>query len=166
MERQFILTDYMDDQRRISPVTAEVLAAHLEKLTPGQQFRIEPEPPIPAEDGLELMAVNCVRTPQDDGMMLVALLRNPGSENATAGYVLTASGPKWADEDGNTKAPLTSRERAEEVLTRMLETGELPDFSRGWQPVQVSAATPEETRRMKAKEEQAANMGINKSGKK
>lgn len=134
------------------------------KLQPCQQFRIEPEPPIPAGEGLELMAVNCVRDPEDGGMMLVALLRAPGGSDPTSGYVQSISSAKGAE--GNQKAPLTSAEKALQVITQMVETGEVPDFSRGWQPVQLSIATPEETRRMKSKERQTAALRDNKGGKK
>ena len=163
-EQQFVLIDYADGQRRIAPVDRGVVENQLAKLQPGQQFRIEPEPPIPAGEGLELMAVNCVRDPEDGGMMLVALLRAPGGSDPTSGYVQSISSAKGAE--GNQKAPLTSAEKALQVISQMVETGEVPDFSRGWQPVQLSIATPEETRRMKAKERQTAALRDNKGGKK
>lgn len=162
--QQFVLTDYADGQRRITPVTGETVTAQLEKLLPGQQFRIEPELPVPAEDGLELIAVNCVRAPESSGLMLVAMLREPGGEAPTAGYIQTLSSQKWAER--NQGAPLTSAERARQVLLALVETGEAPDFGRGWQPVQLSAATPEQTRRMKAKEGQGKMLGDNKGKKK
>lgn len=56
-EQQFVLIDYADGQRRIAPVDRGVVENQLAKLQPGQQFRIEPEPPIPAEEGLELMEI-------------------------------------------------------------------------------------------------------------
>lgn len=163
-EQQFVLIDYADGQRRIAPVDRGVVENQLAKLQPGQQFRIEPEPPIPAGEGLELMAVNCVRDPEDGGMMLVALLRAPGGSDPTSGYVQSISSAKGAE--GNQKAPLTSAEKALQVISQMVETGEVPDFSRGWQPVQLSIATPEETRRMKSKERQTAALRDNKGGKK
>lgn len=162
MEQQFTITDYADDQRRIAPVTVETVAAQLAKLQPAQQFRIEPEPPLPAKDGLELFAMNCLRDPEDSGILLVAMLRAPGGEEPTAGYVLSFS--SHLDTEENSKVSLTSAERALRVMTRMVETGEAPDFNRGWQPVRLGAATPEETRRMKAKEQQRANLGSNKGG--
>lgn len=162
-EQQFVLTDYADNQRRIAPVTGETVAAQVAKLRPGEQFRIEPEPPIPAGEGLALAAVNCARDPRDSGILLVAMLRAPEREEFAKGYVLSFSSGRW-DEEGQ-KVPLTSAEKALAVLTRMVETGELPDFDRGWQPVKLSAATPEETRRMHAKEAQASSLGDNKGGK-
>ena len=75
MEGQgFVITDYAAGEARLSPVTVAMVEEQVGKLQPSQQFRIEPEPPIPAGEGLELMAVNCVRDPEDGGMMLVALL--------------------------------------------------------------------------------------------
>lgn len=167
MEQQnFVLTDYATSQVT-TPVDREMVLEQMERLSPGQQFRLEPAPPIPAGDGLELMAVNCVRSPEDDGMMLVAMLRAPGAQLATAGYVLTASlPPKWDSQSNGGKVPLTSRDRAAQALAELVETGRLPDFSRGWQPVRVGAATPEETRRMQAKEAQRVQNGANKKSKK
>ena len=165
MEGQgFVITDYAAGEARLSPVTVAMVEEQVGKLQPCQQFRIEPEPPIPAGEGLELMAVNCVRDPEDGGMMLVALLRAPGGSDPTSGYVQSISSAKGAE--GNQKAPLTSAEKALQVISQMVETGEVPDFSRGWQPVQLSMATPEETRRMKSKERQTAALRDNKGGKK
>ena len=50
-------------------------------------------------------------------------------------------------------------------MVQLVETRRAPDFSRGWQPVQLSAANPEETRRMQAKEQQRAASGPNKGKK-
>ncbi len=163
-EQQFVLIDYADGQRRIAPVDRGVVENQLAKLQPGQQFRMERGPPLPAEEGLELMAINCVREPQSSGLMLVVMLQAPGEDHPTAGYVQTLSSPKWGE--GNHKAPLTTAEKALEMLLTLVERGELPDFKGGWQPVRLSAATPEETRRMKAKENQGRTLGGNKGGKK
>lgn len=169
MERQeipagegfFVLTDYAAGET-VTVTGSTQVARRLEKLKPGEQFRLEPAPPIPVEDSL-LTAVNCVRDPENSGILLVAILRAPDSEEPTRGYLLSSSCVVDTEENG--KMPLTSAERALEAMTRMVETHRAPDFSRGWQPVRLGAATPEETRRMKAKERQRADLGPNKGGK-
>ena len=168
MERQeipegegfFVLTDYAAGQTVTVTDGAEA-ARRIGALKAGEQFRLEPVPPIPVEDSL-LVAVNCVRTPEDSGILLVAILRDPGGGDPTKGYLLSFS--SVIDTEENCKVPLTTAQRAAEVVTRMVETHRAPDFDRGWQPVRLDAATPEETRRMKAKEQQRANLGSNKGG--
>lgn len=169
MERQeipegegfFILTCYAADKTVvINDGTA--VTQQMEKLRAGEQFRLEPVPPIPAE-GLLLAAVNCVNDPEGDGILLVAMLREPDREEFTRGYLLSTSYAVDTEENG--KLPLTSADRALAVMVQLVETRRAPDFSRGWQLVRLSAANPEETRRMQAKEQQRAAPGPNKGKK-
>ena len=170
MERQeipegegfFILTDYAAGKTVVVNDGAAV-TQQMEKLQAGEQFRLEPVPPIPAE-GLLLAAVNCVNNPEGDGILLVAILRDPDGEEFTRGYLLSTSYAVDTEENG--KLPLTSTDRALAAMVQLVETRRAPDFSRGWQPVQLSIATPEETRRMKSKERQTAALRDNKGGKK
>ncbi len=169
MERQeipegegfFILTDYAAGKTVVVNDGAAV-TQQMEKLQAGEQFRLEPVPPIPAE-GLLLAAVNCVNNPEGDGILLVAMLRDPDGEEFTRGYLLSTSYAVDTEENG--KLPLTSTDRALAVMTQLVETHRAPDFSRGWQPVRLSAANPEETRRMQAKEQQRAAPAPNKGKK-
>ena len=167
MERQeipegegfFILTDYAADKTVVINDGATV-TQQMENLQAGEQFRLEPMPPIPVE-GLLLAAVNCVN--KGDGILLVAMLRDPDGEEFTRGYLFSTSYAVDTSENG--KLPLTSADRALAVMTQLVETHRAPDFSRGWQPVRLSAANPEETRRMQAKEQQRAAPGPNKGKK-
>ena len=169
MERQeipegegfFILTDYAAGKTVVVNDGAAV-TQQMEKLQAGEQFRLEPVPPIPAE-GLLLAAVNCVNNPEGDGILLVAMLRDPDGEEFTRGYLLSTSYAVDTEENG--KLPLTSTDRALAAMVQLEETRRAPDFSRGWQPVRLSAANPEETRRMQAKEQQRAASGPNKGKK-
>ena len=169
MERQeipegegfFILTDYAAGKTVVVNDGAAV-TQQMEKLQAGEQFRLEPVPPIPAE-GLLLAAVNCVNNPEGDGILLVAMLRDPDGEEFTRGYLLSTSYAIDTEENG--KLPLTSTDRALAAMVQLVETRRAPDFSRGWQPVQLSAANPEETRRLQAKEQQLAASGPNKGKK-
>ena len=169
MERQeipeeegfFILTDYAAGKTVVVNDGAAV-TQQMEKLQAGEQFRLEPVPPIPAE-GLLLAAVNCVNNPEGDGILLVAILRDPDGEEFTRGYLLSTSYAVDTEENG--KLPLTSTDHALAAMVQLVETRRAPDFSRGWQPVQLSAANPEETRRMQAKEQQRAASGPNKGKK-
>ena len=73
MEQQtFVLTDYLDKQKRITPVTREILEEQLDKLNPGDQIRLEA--PVIVE-GKELFAVNCLRG--ERGYDLIFLLKKP-----------------------------------------------------------------------------------------
>ena len=67
----FILTDYAAGKTVVVNDGAAV-TQQMEKLQAGEQFRLEPVPPIPAE-GLLLAAVNCVNNPEGDGILLVAI---------------------------------------------------------------------------------------------
>ena len=90
-------------------------------------------------------------------------LRDPDGEEFTRGYLLSTSYAVDTEENG--KLPLTSTDRALAAMVQLVETRRAPDFSRGWQPVRLSAANPEETRRMQAKEQQRAASGPNKGKK-
>lgn len=143
----FILTDYAAD-RTITPVERETVEQQVKKLSPGQQFRLEPLPPIPVEDR-GLVAVNCVRN-EDGKLMLIALMKIPGKEGMS-GY-----GSFGVGED-----------TALEVLTRLIESGRAPDFRQNrWSPIQVGQMSREEAQRMRSKEAQGQKLGINKRGKK
>ena len=151
MERQeipegegfFILTDYAAGKTVVVNDGAAV-TQQMEKLQAGEQFRLEPVPPIPAE-GLLLAAVNCVNNPEGDGILLVAMLRDPDGEEFTRGYLLSTSYAVDTEENG--KLPLTSTDRALAAMVQLVETN------------------PEETRRMQAKEQQRAASGPNKGKK-
>ena len=135
MERQeisegegfFILTDYAAGKTVVVNDGAAV-TQQMEKLQAGEQFRLEPVPPIPAE-GLLLAAVNCVNNPEGDGILLVAMLRDPDGEEFTRGYLLSTSYAIDTEENG--KLPLTSTDRALAAMVQLVETRRAPDFSRG-----------------------------------
>ena len=125
----FILTDYPSG-RRTSQVDREGLARRLEQLEPGQQFKLEPTPPIPA--GMkqisptiteELVSLNCVR--EGSGKLwLVARLQTSGNgaDPLPRGFAMVGPEP----------------EQALAVLISLVEKGEVPDlFGPGWQAVQL-----------------------------
>lgn len=122
----FILTDF-PSERRTSQVSRESLAQRLEQLERGQQFKLEPTPPIPAgikqaspTAAEELVAVNCVL---DAGgtLWLTARLRT-GGNGPTRGFAMVDP----------------SREEALEILARLVEQGTVPDvLGPGWQAIQV-----------------------------
>lgn len=146
MEEQFTLTDYLDDQRRITPVTRVVLEEQLDKLGPGDQFRLEA--PITVADR-ELFALNCMRVEQRYD--LIFLLKKPEGGSQVEGYI--ASG--------------RTRERCLELLSALVLEGKAPNFRESyWYPVEAVASTSEEAERMRSKERLEARLGGNKSGKK
>lgn len=148
MEQQFVLTDYQEPDKRVTPVTREVLETQVNKLGPGQQFRLEA--PI-ALEGKELFALNCVCAAEDN-YSLIFMLKAPEEGGTMGGYI----------------AQRRTRSKALEILTAFVLEDTAPDFRGGeWFPIRVGKATQEETRRMKAKEKlEAEGFGANKAGKK
>lgn len=146
MGEPFTLTDYLDGQKRIAPVTGEILEEQLDKLGPGDQFRLEA--PV-AVEGKELFAVNCVR--RDRGYDLIFLLKKPEGGPKMEGYI----------------AQNRTREKALEILFAFVLEGNAPDFREScWYPVEAVASTSDEAERMRAKERLEARFGPNKGGKK
>ena len=146
MEQQFTLTDYLDGQKRITPVTQEILEEQLDKLGPGDQFRLEA--PITVEDK-ELFAVNCVRG--GGGYDLIFLLKKPEGGSKMAGYIVQNR----------------TQEKILELLLAFVLEGKAPNFREScWYPVEAVASTSEEADRMRAKERLEARFGANKGGKK
>ena len=146
MGEQFTLTDYLDGQRRITPVTREILEEQLDKLNPGDQFRLEA--PVTVE-GQELFAVNCVRGGR--GYDLIFLLKKPEGGTKMTGHI----------------AQDRTREKVLELLSAFVLEGEAPSFREiYWYPVEAVASTSEEADRMRAKERLEARFGGNKGGKK
>ena len=146
MGEPFTLTDYLDGQKRIAPVTGEILEEQLDKLGPGDQFRLEA--PVTVE-GKELFAVNCVR--RDRGYDLIFLLKKPEGGTKMEGYI----------------AQNRTREKALEILSAFVLEGNAPDFRESfWYPVEAVASTSDEADRMRAKERLEARFGPNKGGKK
>ena len=147
MEQQtFVLTDYLDKQKRITPVTREILEEQLDKLNPGDQIRLEA--PVIVE-GKELFAVNCLRG--ERGYDLIFLLKKPEGGPKMKGYI----------------APGRTRERCLELLSALVLEGKAPNFRESyWYPVEAVASTSEEAERMRSKERLEARLGGNKGGKK
>ncbi len=147
MEQQtFVLTDYLDKQKRITPVTREILEEQLDKLNPGDQIRLEA--PVIVE-GKELFAVNCLRG--ERGYDLIFLLKKPEGGTKMAGYVVQNR----------------TREKVLELLSAFVLEGNAPDFREScWYPVEAMASTSDEAERMRAKERIEARFGHNKGGKK
>jgi len=142
------LTRHMEKLDSVAQVDRETVTRHLDKLATGQQFRLEPLPPVPVEGKL-LSAVNCVKT-EGERFMLIALLKNPDSEGGT-GY-------------GRFNL---SRDAALGILARLVEDHRIPDFQKdGWEPVQVGWMDQAQSRRIHSKEDQAQRLGGNKNGKK
>ncbi len=148
MEQQtFVLTDYLDGQKRISPVTREVLEEQLDKLGPGDQFRLEA--PVIVE-GKELFAVNCMMGEREN-YTLFFLLKNPQGGTTMDGYLT---------KDRSRKGVL-------DILFAFVLEGNAPDFRESaWYPVRAESATSEEADRMRAKERLEARFGANKGRKK
>lgn len=142
------MTRHMEKLTTVSPVDREIVAQHLEKLATGQQFRLEPLPPIPVE-GKRLAAVNCVKN-EGERFMLIALLKNLDSEGGTGYGRFNLSGSTALD-----------------ILTRLVEDHQIPDFHKGgWEPVQVGWMDQAQSRRVHSKEAQVEELGGNKRGKK
>lgn len=125
----FILTDFPSG-RRTSQVDREAVARRLETLERGQQFKLEPTPPIPA--GMKqispavtevLSAVSCVL---DEGgvLRLVAQLKTTGNGDNELPRGFSMVNP--------------SREDILEVLAALVEQGAAPDvLGPGWQAAQL-----------------------------
>ena len=125
----FVLTDYPSG-RRTSQVSREGLVQRLEQLEPGQQFKLELTPPIPA--GFkevsatiteELVSLNCVRE-GSGALWLVAQLQTSGngSNKLPRGFAMAGA----------------QKEEVLAVLTALVEKGQVPDlFGPGWQAVQL-----------------------------
>lgn len=129
------------DGQRTSQVTGELVAQQVEALQNGQGITLNPTPPIPAGMGEigpgiteELMALNCVRH-GDGSLWLVAILKTTNSPLPMRGFGMIG----------------VEKERALEVLLRLLETRQAPDvFGEGWQAVQVQAAPEQEAAQRQA----------------
>lgn len=129
------------DGQRTSQVTGELVAQQVEALQNGQGITLNPTPPIPAGMGEigpgiteELMALNCVRH-GDGSLWLVAILKTTNSSLPMRGFGMIG----------------VEKERALEVLLRLLETRQAPDvFGEGWQAVQVQAAPEQEAAQRQA----------------
>jgi len=142
------LTRHMEKLATVAQVDRETVVRHLDKLATGQQFRLEPLPPVLMEGKL-LAAVNCVKN-EEERFMLIALLKNPDSEGGI-GY-------------GRFNL---NRDTALDILTRLVEDHRIPDFHKdGWEPVQVGWMDQAQSRRVHSKEDQAQKLGGNKRGKK
>lgn len=125
----FILTDF-PDRRRTSQVSREAIAQRLEQLERGQQFKLEPTPPIPAgmkqisQTAAEaLSAINCVL--DDAGALwLVAQLKTAGNGGNEQSRGFSLVNP--------------TRNGVLEILTALVEQGTVPDvFGPGWQATQL-----------------------------
>lgn len=112
----FVLTD-LPSGRRTSQVDGESLVRQLEGLEPGQQFRLEFTPPIPIQ-GIELVALNCIREENSAYRMVAQPRISDGGE--TIGFLRVKA----------------KKEEVQELLVRLVERGEIPNFTDpGWQTV-------------------------------
>lgn len=113
----FVLVDYPSG-RRTSLVDREGLIRRLDALELGNQFRLEMTPPIPTGEMGELVAINCVR--EENTAYRLVVQPRIGDSGEAMGFLRVKA----------------TKEEALEPLIRLVEQGELPDFTaQGWQAV-------------------------------